>query len=248
MRKLGAGRGEGPAFKVIVLTCPACGTSFKVEQQALAPSGRRVRCSACGHCWHADVSDVPADKRLFLARRTTAAPQSPLPPRVDLPLRARPEEKATLLPPPSKNAPPSASRSRIFLGVFVLTLGAAMALAWTGREGLLARVPAAAPFISVVGGVFEQSENLLLEDVTLLRRRVEGERLLLVEGWVSNPGPHAVELPPLEARLLNREGALLHSWWFETEQEVLDAGARASFQTRTEDLPDAVAIEIEFGS
>lgn len=38
----------------MILTCPACGTSYVVKDGAIPPSGRQVRCAACKHSWHQD--------------------------------------------------------------------------------------------------------------------------------------------------------------------------------------------------
>ncbi|MEO5640750.1 MAG: zinc-ribbon domain-containing protein [Sphingomicrobium sp.] len=36
----------------MILTCPACGTSYTVKDGAIPPRGRTVRCAACKHSWH----------------------------------------------------------------------------------------------------------------------------------------------------------------------------------------------------
>ena len=36
----------------MILTCPACGTSYTVKDGAIPPAGRQVRCAACRHSWH----------------------------------------------------------------------------------------------------------------------------------------------------------------------------------------------------
>ena len=35
------------------LTCPNCGTRFKIEASALGTKGRKVKCGKCDHRWHA---------------------------------------------------------------------------------------------------------------------------------------------------------------------------------------------------
>jgi len=38
----------------MILTCPACGTSYVVKDGAIPPGGRQVRCASCKHSWHQD--------------------------------------------------------------------------------------------------------------------------------------------------------------------------------------------------
>lgn len=38
----------------MILTCPACGTSYVVKDGAIPPAGRQVRCASCKHSWHQD--------------------------------------------------------------------------------------------------------------------------------------------------------------------------------------------------
>ncbi len=35
----------------MILTCPACSTSYQVDGSRFTPTGRKVRCAKCGHSW-----------------------------------------------------------------------------------------------------------------------------------------------------------------------------------------------------
>ncbi|MEO6248024.1 MAG: zinc-ribbon domain-containing protein [Sphingomicrobium sp.] len=45
----------------MILTCPACGTSYSVKDGAIPPHGRTVRCAACKHSWHQPGEAGPAE-------------------------------------------------------------------------------------------------------------------------------------------------------------------------------------------
>ena len=36
----------------MIVSCPACSTSFAVDDSLIGPSGRKVRCAKCSHRWH----------------------------------------------------------------------------------------------------------------------------------------------------------------------------------------------------
>ena len=45
----------------MILTCPSCGTQYVVKDGAIPPSGRQVRCKACGHSWREVPETAAAD-------------------------------------------------------------------------------------------------------------------------------------------------------------------------------------------
>jgi predicted Zn finger-like uncharacterized protein len=44
----------------VIVSCPACGTSFAVDDSLIGPSGRKVRCAKCAHRWHQLPTAEPA--------------------------------------------------------------------------------------------------------------------------------------------------------------------------------------------
>lgn len=63
----------------MILTCPACGTQYRLKDGAIPPEGRQVRCAACKHKWHEDGAsgdDAAADV-VAPASAPPAAPDQP---------------------------------------------------------------------------------------------------------------------------------------------------------------------------
>jgi len=56
----------------MILTCPACGTSYVVKDGAIPPQGRQVRCASCKHSWHQDGEAGVAEAPLPLAEPVQA--------------------------------------------------------------------------------------------------------------------------------------------------------------------------------
>ncbi|MDW8369406.1 MAG: DUF3426 domain-containing protein [Geminicoccaceae bacterium] len=77
----------------MIVTCPSCGASFRLDPARLGPSGKRVRCSACGHRW---LVAAPT------AEPATTAEPAQAPP-------ARPSAAEPALVPPSAAEPPPPS-------------------------------------------------------------------------------------------------------------------------------------------
>ena len=44
----------------MILTCPACATSYFIADDLVGPNGRKVRCKSCGEVWKAS-NDEPLE-------------------------------------------------------------------------------------------------------------------------------------------------------------------------------------------
>jgi predicted Zn finger-like uncharacterized protein len=61
----------------MILACPSCGASFRIDAGKLGARGRSVRCSKCKHTWHATPEDGRAEAAA--SEPTAAAPPQPDP-------------------------------------------------------------------------------------------------------------------------------------------------------------------------
>lgn len=251
----------------MILTCPACKTAFRVRREDLGPEGRKVRCGACRHLWYARAEGLskPEEGPPRLPKQASPLPVLRAPVRdqeetlqkTPLLLSLSGAEKREAVGDPGAAArrdrakkgltpaglPPSLSLA----GAALVLLLALLAALWVGRERLVTTFPEAAILYRLLGAELDPRITALsLEEVTLRRTRAEGEAVLVVEGWIANSGSEVVQLPPLEARLLDAEGQPLRRWSFAPEEERLEAGARTRFRTQVADLREAVSIDIDF--
>lgn len=95
----------------MILTCPNCSTKFRVKDDAIGPTGRKVKCRNCENVWHAmpDGMDAPAapaaPSRTSSTQPAAAprpAPKPVAPPEPEVPVDRMEEDFA---PPPAAAAP-----------------------------------------------------------------------------------------------------------------------------------------------
>lgn len=191
------------------LSCPQCGTRFRVRAFRLGPEGTRVRCSVCGHRWTAfpeDSSEPPAEPATV--ELETAPTQEEAVASVTEPSWSETEPES---PPPSSlpgrrsgKAVRSSSRLLKLLVVF-LVLGLVLELGYAFRNHWLAWPWArsvAASGLDFLGWEGElpvalrhyQVEGIHARQLTL----TSGRHVTLVQGLLVNDAPFAQRPPHLE--------------------------------------------------
>ena len=60
------------------LTCPNCGSRFKIKDGALGTKGRKVKCGKCEHRWHAMPEAAPASVAAATPASVAAATPAPV--------------------------------------------------------------------------------------------------------------------------------------------------------------------------
>ena len=258
----------------MLLTCPACDTQYKVEDDSVAPGGSRVRCYRCSYTWTAKPPSGPAKAAVqdesesakipepeASAAKAGAAPSTETP-STPAGNQAAAEAVKTSRPAPSVQVQAEDDiRKKIshvkavkevpvwpfYLLVLVLT-GVLGFMLWYARAELSRAHPVLADLYRVAGyESLQPGEGLTITDIRSTRRVLGPDRTLIVEGDIVNVTSVIRPLPVLRIRLLSADGEELVRWDRELGAQALAAGGSLSFSFSFEDPPENAAdVGIDF--
>ncbi len=195
----------------MILTCPACATSYFVPDTALGAQGRTVRCQSCAHSWHA-MPDEP------LELKAEAVPSGEAPAPVEAPTPAAAPVSESLAETPAPELPKAyraraetARRTRraavhgaVWAGVASIFVGL-IAGAWLFRVEVVDILPRTAVAYAAVG---------MPVNVTGLEFEAVGARALpetpdkvMVSGALRNVRDREIVAPSVRVALLDDHGA-----------------------------------------
>lgn len=189
----------------MILTCPACATSYFIGDDALGPNGRKVRCQACGEVWRA-TGDEPLELTLTPEAKTVAkaepAPEPSLAetPAPELPraFRARAEQQRRLRR--------AATQGAIWAGLASVFVGLIVA-AFLFRVEVVEAFPRAAAAYAMAG-VPVNPVGLDFEALTA-KEAPNRPGAVLVSGALRNVRDEEIVAPPVRVALLDEHGAEL---------------------------------------
>ena len=219
----------------MTLTCPVCGTRYRVEQDDLGgPAGRTVRCANCGHTWR---HPPPDEKLLNKKPQTGQAAEAAAPPDGEPRLGNPPEP---LWGPSFEGAPgrrarlaPSTGRRPSALiwvapAVLVLLLGLAILLGIIARGRLAAIWPSAARLYAWIGHPVEAAGPGLVIGKIVPTRTVDG---LDIAGEIVNLGSAPRAVPRLRLALQDSAGREVQFEIVNPPKALLQPGEAAHFDT-----------------
>ena len=238
----------------MILTCPACATSYFVDEAKIGAVGRTVRCASCGHRWtakaekpldlgvdpdsppvsapdNADAADIDADTAS--ESPTTDAAGQPLP-KV---FRARAETKKKV-------------REAAASGVIWACMGALLAIillaAALFRVDVVRMWPRSASAYAVVGMAVNPT-GLTFEKIKADRTLREGHAALTITGAIRNIEDRALTPPPVRIALLDPSGKAVAVKIARPEGASIPPGAVRYFAVSMIDPPSqARDMEISF--
>ena len=190
----------------MILTCPACATSYFVPDEAIGPNGRRVRCKSCGHDWRVSLEDEPlelsaasedASAETGFGKRDETPDSLAETPAPELPraFRAKAEQQRKMRR--------AATQGAVWAGlavVFLALLGAAYAF----RLPIVQAWPQAAAVYKFVGAPVNLA-GLEFEAVGAKTAPADPGKVV-VSGALRNIRDNEVVAPPVRVALLDANG------------------------------------------
>lgn len=184
----------------MILTCPACATSYFIADDLVGPNGRKVRCKSCGEVWKASNDEpleltvapepraVEPDPEVSLAE--TPAPELPKA------FRARAEQQRRLRRAAAQGIA-WAGMASVFVGL--------VASAWLFRVEVVEAFPRAAAAYAMVGSPVNPV-GLDFEAMSA-KEAANHPGMVLVSGALRNVRDGEIVAPPVRVALLDAHGA-----------------------------------------
>ncbi len=237
----------------MIISCPQCGTRFKIDPKALGPRGKMVRCSKCGHRWFVEAPQdlaPPPEPPPIAAAAPEGEPGMP----AEESEKARKEREAILASARAAEADGGDERTGWWrtataiagwLLLILVVLGLAGAI--VGRNEIVAAFPQSAELYRRVGLSVRLPLGLELRKIRFEHGEENGIPVLLVRGEIHNVAAYPRDVPPLRVALLDEAGRELDFGLFEAERRRLDPGAATRFEARIVDPPrKAVNLAVTF--
>ena len=187
----------------MILTCPACATSYFIPDNAIGPNGRRVRCKSCSHDWRAVAEDAPLDLG-EVASAFAPAPSSflsdapepePATPPLPQAFRARQNEKRKAQ---------KAARQGLAWALLVVLVASGLAFAYIMRDRIVVRVPTLASAYKAVG-IQTNVVGLEFEAVNA-RYAAHDTSRVVVSGALRNIRSHEIVAPAIRISIRDQSG------------------------------------------
>ncbi len=186
----------------MILTCPACATSYFIPDDAIGPDGRRVRCKSCGHDWRATPEDTsldlgevaaaisPPPSEVTQVAEVEAAP-APLPQA----FRARVQERQRAQ---------KAVKQGLAWSLLVIALVSALTAAYVMRDSIVARVPTLASAYRLFG-IQTNAIGLEFEAVNA-RYAAHDTSRVVISGAVRNIRDREIVIPAIRISMRDATG------------------------------------------
>ena len=221
----------------MLIECPHCARSYHIATTSIGPGGRRMRCAGCREVWQALAPAMAKDSAAFdpeahegLEISAFASSERATAPGYDE-LYGGPRAPST--PPKAAWRMPRPPLS-IMAGLMILaaTMGAVAA-----RQPLVRHLPAIAPVFQAIG-LPVNLRGLELRHVTSALAGDGAQRVLAIEGEITNVSRSQTAVPLLLLALRGNDGNAIYKWTSPAPKATLAAGETMQFRARLASPPE----------
>jgi predicted Zn finger-like uncharacterized protein len=199
------------------LTCPNCGATYEIPEDAIGANGRKIRCRACDTSWFEPAS----------GGAVAPPPVAPLPATVPPPEAPEVGENAHN----SERAAPARRRGPwllLALVVLVVALGAVAAAMLMGPQQIASRLGIGEHRVPLGIAITREPDWRMIAG---------GSQLFAVSGRIWNPTKIDQAVPDIRAELKNPQGQTVYSWTITRPVAHLAPGAAVNFDGAAVDVP-----------
>lgn len=227
----------------MIITCPECETRYTADTAGFPASGRKVRCSKCGHLWH---QAAPEPESVLTQESPLASGAAEHGGATSLA-----SAQATSSPPQVPVAKRSWAEN---LGLVAGWTGLAAMLVLIGWMGLRFRQEIAALWpqsstLYATFGVKVNSGGIEINDVTYRHETENGRPVIEVAGKLVNVSSRELAVPRVRVTLTDDDQRELYHWIFSPPRKTLGVGQSLGFSTRlTGPPPAAKHFQLHFAS
>ncbi|MDD4556879.1 MAG: zinc-ribbon domain-containing protein [Alphaproteobacteria bacterium] len=221
----------------MIITCPKCGTSFKIHDDVVSDYGRNMRCSTCGEVWMVKKEAKVLKEEVEL---TIAEPQEEdkIEPTFDRPEKTSAEDFGDIYSRLSAKSEAideeyeKMSAFRKFIISFKKKTGLdsrfnriLFYLAFLGlialgtlyfRFDIVRLYPSTAKYYELMGiKVVTVGYGLEFRNITRGEVEISGKNLITIKGFIYNKTEHNLTLPKLLVQMFDSKGDLIKDFSFE---------------------------------
>lgn len=225
----------------MLIDCPGCRKSYHIIKAALGPDGRRVACPRCDAIWF-----VPAEDAGAAAVAVSAADEDwPSLPHQTLALTDFAEVTEAERVTPRAAFPRRKPHGRgEWLAGFA---GLALAMALIGWRVEMVRLWPRAASVYAALGLPVNLRGLALANFQTVTLNHGSQRVLGVEGEITNLRTQTTPLPPIRLVIRDAQGHSLYSWVVAAQKSGLAPGEKILFRARLSAPPaDGRQVAVDF--